>query len=170
MNTLSNERLEEIASGDSIRLITVSEAVAMARELLALRQREAAVPDNVIGHYQGADGKHHPIVTLAAAQAQPVEVQSPLSVEHLTSVLRHAPLAPSDSQGRLNNPDKWIPCSERMPEEGGRYLCYVEEINSLGRSHYQWNCSWNGEEWGGEALSGRVTHWMPLPAAPGKEG
>ena len=67
-------------------------------------------------------------------------------------------------------PDGWIKCSERMPEEGGRYWCYVEEINSLGRSHYQWNCSWNGVEWGGEALSGRVTHWMPLPAAPGKEG
>lgn len=67
-------------------------------------------------------------------------------------------------------PDGWIKCSERMPEEGGRYWCYVEEINSLGRSHYQWNCSWNGDEWGGEALSGRVTHWMPLPAAPGKEG
>lgn len=64
----------------------------------------------------------------------------------------------------------WIPCSERMPEEIGRYWCYVEEQNSLGKSHYQWNCSWNGDEWGGEALSGRVTHWMPLPAAPGKEG
>jgi len=62
--------------------------------------------------------------------------------------------------------DGWIACADRMPEEGGRYWCYVEEINSLGRSHYQWNCSWNGEEWGGEALSGRVTHWMPLPSPP----
>jgi len=60
----------------------------------------------------------------------------------------------------------WIKCSERMPEENGRYWCYVEEQNSLGKSHYQWNCSWNGDEWGGEALSGRVTHWMPLPAPP----
>lgn len=24
-------------------------------------------------------------------------------------------------------PDKWIPVSERLPEEGGRYWCYVEE-------------------------------------------
>ena len=64
----------------------------------------------------------------------------------------------------------WIACADRMPEEGGRYWCYVEEQNSLGKSHYQWNCSWNGDEWGGEALSGRVTHWQPLPAAPGKEG
>ncbi|EBC9695743.1 DUF551 domain-containing protein [Salmonella enterica subsp. enterica serovar Heidelberg] len=66
-------------------------------------------------------------------------------------------------------PDGWIPVSERMPEESGRYWCYVEEQNSLGKSHYQWNCSWNGEVWSDTALSGRVTHWMPLPAAPQQE-
>lgn len=65
-------------------------------------------------------------------------------------------------------PGKWIPVSERMPEEGGRYWCYVEEQNSLGKSHYQWNCSWNGDVWSDKALTGRVTHWMPLPAAPAK--
>ncbi|HCQ8472437.1 TPA: DUF551 domain-containing protein [Klebsiella michiganensis] len=63
-------------------------------------------------------------------------------------------------------PGKWIPVSERLPEEGGRYWCYVEEQNSLGKSHYQWNCSWNGDVWSDNALTGRVTHWMPLPAAP----
>ena len=66
-------------------------------------------------------------------------------------------------------PDGWIPVSERMPEESGRYWCYVEEQNSLGKSHYQWNCSWNGEVWSEKALTGRVTHWMPLPAAPKQE-
>lgn len=66
-------------------------------------------------------------------------------------------------------PDGWIPVSERVPEESGRYWCYVEEQNSLGKSHYQWNCSWNGEVWSDKALSGRVTHWMPLPAAPQQE-
>lgn len=59
-----------------------------------------------------------------------------------------------------------IPVSERVPEEGGRYWCYVEEQNSLGKSHYQWNCSWNGDVWSDNALTGRVTHWMPLPAGP----
>lgn len=64
--------------------------------------------------------------------------------------------------------DGWIRCSERMPEEGGRYWCYVEEINSLGKSHYQWNCSWNGDVFSDPALTGRVTHWMPLPLPPSK--
>lgn len=64
-------------------------------------------------------------------------------------------------------PDTWIPVSERLPEEGGRYWCYVGEQNDLGKSHYQWNCSWNGERWWVESENGGiVTHWMPLPAAP----
>ncbi|QXV72946.1 hypothetical protein [Edwardsiella phage PVN06] len=61
---------------------------------------------------------------------------------------------------------KWIKCSEQMPEEFGRYWCYVEEQNSLGKSNYQWNCSWNGDVWSDKALTGRVTHWMPLPNPP----
>ncbi|HIF3538755.1 TPA: dATP/dGTP pyrophosphohydrolase domain-containing protein [Salmonella enterica] len=63
-------------------------------------------------------------------------------------------------------PGGWISCSERMPDEIGRYWCYVEEQNDLGKSHYQWNCSWNGDKWGGEMMSGKVTHWMPLPEPP----
>ncbi|MEX5203067.1 DUF551 domain-containing protein [Citrobacter freundii] len=148
--------------------------------------------------------------SIAAFGAEP----APVDIEMLTTVLRNAPLAPSDRQGRPRAPvvpeeckeapayvkaltkegayiygfnacraallqagnhteqhldmvdSGWIPVSDRMPEEGGRYWCYVEEQNSLGKSHYQWNCSWNGEVWSDKALSGRVTHWMPLPAAP----
>lgn len=67
-------------------------------------------------------------------------------------------------------PDGWVACSERMPEEGGRYWCYVEEQNDLGKSHYQWNCAWNGNRWWVEHEDGgRVTHWMPLPTAPQQE-
>ena len=63
--------------------------------------------------------------------------------------------------------DRWIPVSEQLPEECGRYWCYVEEQTDLGKSHYQWNCSWNGERWWVEGEDGGiVTHWMPLPAAP----
>ncbi|MCX8303602.1 DUF551 domain-containing protein [Enterobacter pseudoroggenkampii] len=67
-------------------------------------------------------------------------------------------------------PDGWIPVSGRMPEAEGRYWCYVEEQNCLGKSHYQWNCSWNGDRWWVESDNGgRVTHWMELPAAPQQE-
>lgn len=64
---------------------------------------------------------------------------------------------------------KWISVADRLPSEFGRYLCYVEEQNDLGKSHYQWNCSWNGDVFSDSSLTGRVTHWMPLPAAPAQE-
>ncbi|MCQ4169705.1 DUF551 domain-containing protein [Hafnia paralvei] len=63
----------------------------------------------------------------------------------------------------------WISVADRLPSEFGRYLCYVEEQNDLGKSHYQWNCSWNGDVFSDSSLTGRVTHWMPLPAAPAQE-
>ncbi|MEV9402478.1 DUF551 domain-containing protein [Klebsiella pneumoniae] len=80
------------------------------------------------------------------------------------AMLAAAPQSPGSEPATV--PGKWIPVSERVPEEGGRYWCYVEKQNSLGKSHYQWNCSWNGDVWSDKALTGRVTHWMPLPAAP----
>ncbi|MCQ4171717.1 DUF551 domain-containing protein [Hafnia paralvei] len=72
----------------------------------------------------------------------------------------------------VSNPYKlnsWISVADRLPSEFGRYLCYVEEQNDLGKSHYQWNCSWNGDVFSDSSLTGRVTHWMPLPAAPAQE-
>lgn len=79
---------------------------------------------------------------------------------------------PPDEVQRLNATaqpvrDGWVKCIDRLPDEIGRYWCYVEHQDSLGKSHYQWNCSWNGHTWSERDLIGRVTHWMPLPAAPG---
>lgn len=82
-------------------------------------------------------------------------------VEHFAA----APQSPGSEPATV--PGKWIPVSERLPEDSGRYWCYVEEQNDLGKSHYQWNCSWNGDRWWVESEGGGiVTHWMPLPAAP----
>lgn len=81
------------------------------------------------------------------------------------AMLAAAPQSPGSEPATA--PGKWIPVSERMPEDSGRYWCYVEEQNDLGKSHYQWNCSWNGDRWWVESEGGGiVTHWMPLPAAP----
>ncbi|MCY0256215.1 DUF551 domain-containing protein [Klebsiella pneumoniae] len=76
-----------------------------------------------------------------------------------------APQSPGSEPATV--PGTWIPVSERLPEDSGRYWCYVEEQNDLGKSHYQWNCSWNGDRWWVESEGGGiVTHWMQLPAAP----
>lgn len=85
--------------------------------------------------------------------------------QYADAMLAAAPQSPGSEPSTV--PGKWIPVSERMPEDSGRYWCYVEEQNDLGKSHYQWNCSWNGDRWWVESEGGGiVTHWMPLPAAP----
>ncbi len=63
--------------------------------------------------------------------------------------------------------DDWIPVSERLPEETGRYWCYVESVGELGVSHEQVNCSYSerhGFMENGKIMN--VTHWRPLPEAP----
>lgn len=68
-------------------------------------------------------------------------------------------------------PGDWISVEDGLPEEGGRYWCYVEEINDLGISHFQWNCSYHEVEkrFSDRSLNGgKVTHWQPLPAPPNK--
>lgn len=137
---------------------------------------------------------------------------APVDIEMLATVLRNAPLAPSDSQGKprapvvpdemVNNidnpygdedliyeegkiegwnacraatlkagnspvaPDGWIPVSERMPE--GMKTVITSNGFDIGQG---W---WDGECWKSfdchDVVPGKVTHWMPLPAAPQQEG
>lgn len=59
----------------------------------------------------------------------------------------------------------WINARISPPAESGRYWCIVVEQNELGKSHYQWNCSYNSEdnEWGDNK---HVIYWMPLMPYP----
>ncbi|WP_373326128.1 DUF551 domain-containing protein [Cronobacter turicensis] len=182
MSTISNERLEKLSEYDCADRY---EVMSMATELLALRkEREKAEPVAYMigGHYlmHANDPKvdnYSSAVPLYTAPPAPVVPGDWLPYDPQIAEyeqMMEAEQAQADTTAQQfdslvgKSMSGWIPCSERMPEEGGRYLCYVEEINSLGKSHYQWNCSWNGDVWGGEALYGRVTHWQPLPEPPCK--
>ncbi len=101
---------------------------------------------------------------LAAAQDAYGETDGDIASTLRAAMLAADPQLPGSDPATV--PGKWIPVSERLPEDSGRYWCYVEEQNDLGKSHYQWNCSWNGDRWWVESEGGGiVTHWMPLPAA-----
>lgn len=66
---------------------------------------------------------------------------------------------------------KWIPCSERLPEEYGNYLITTHDGNvDIGtidpKNKNVWSaCDSDGFYWLGEVLA-----WMPLPTAFREEG
>lgn len=78
-----------------------------------------------------------------------------------------------DSLPSVHPEQRWIPCSERLPEEDGQYLCYIvnEHDNTL---QYIMCCgfvrrkpslflpgySWYPDD---ETASDNVVAWMPLP-------
>ncbi|EKF8821434.1 DUF551 domain-containing protein [Cronobacter sakazakii] len=64
-------------------------------------------------------------------------------------------------------PDGWIKCSERMPVDGNGVLVWSETGSGYAVEAYldgEWYRTLTDEP------EYNVTHWMPLPAAPGKEG
>ena len=50
---------------------------------------------------------------------------------------------------------KWIPCSERLPDERGEYIV----TNYDGYAYETTWDDWDGRKW----LSDKVAAWMPLP-------
>jgi hypothetical protein len=77
----------------------------------------------------------------------------------------------------------WIPVTERLPDQDGKYLVYQKfpygnEIRTLGFAkdgrkvdkydfHREWKNVWYrySSEWGYITIDG-ITHWMPLPEPP----
>lgn len=67
---------------------------------------------------------------------------------------------------------RWIPCSERLPENGQDVLCWYQYFR-YGNYNRLWQTygigfQYNGN-WGGEVSTGRdtkVLFWMPLPEPP----
>lgn len=57
---------------------------------------------------------------------------------------------------------KWIPVTERLPEESGEYLAYCGEYDGICilycdvlKTKIKWRTKWK-----------EVTHWMPMPPEP----
>lgn len=72
--------------------------------------------------------------------------------------------------GRRDYEPKWIPVTERLPEEwrpvlGLIQFCDEEEPPAQQVLWYLGNGHWR-ETWRGDMIESAVTHWMPLPEAP----
>ncbi|EPB0431581.1 DUF551 domain-containing protein [Klebsiella pneumoniae] len=85
------------------------------------------------------------------------------------AMLTAAPQSPGSEPATV--PGKWIPVSERMPEVGAKVLCFPLEDEPI-------HATFNGQLWLQDVswsesyepidnvITCKVTHWMPLPAAP----
>ena len=72
-----------------------------------------------------------------------------------------------------NDGHKWIPVSERLPEEDGWYqvVAQVKDCEDpwVWYGEYDSCYGWNVKDSFSDRLTCRVTHWMPLPEPPKEE-
>lgn len=78
------------------------------------------------------------------------------------AMLAAAPQSPGSEPATV--PGKWIPVSERMPEDRSQVILWDAEIGEVTSGHYShkthtfYHC--------GDAIENEITHWMAPPAAP----
>ena len=72
-------------------------------------------------------------------------------------------LAKDVAEEALAQIPQWIPCAERMPEEGQTVLVWVHPFK---RGAHAIGIFRGGEWWIFERDQAYVTHWMPLPEGP----
>jgi hypothetical protein len=62
----------------------------------------------------------------------------------------------------------WKNAKTNPPKEGNRYWCLIEEQNDLGKSYFQWNCSYHNIEkrWSDNHEDYNVIYWTELAPIP----
>lgn len=75
----------------------------------------------------------------------------------IDSTLAAAPQSPGSDPATV--PGKWIPVSERMPENDGAYLCWDNRyVTTYAFIFGAWQAN--------QFVAKNITHWMPLPNPP----
>lgn len=76
------------------------------------------------------------------------------------------------SPEELSDRARWIPCDEKLPENGEAVLCWYEyyrygSYNRMFKTHgigFQFNGNWGGEV--AQGKNAKPLFWMPLPDPP----
>lgn len=175
-STITREQLLEIIETDHVQC---GEASALASMALAAMDSE---PVAYISKSDFDAGYPHILArrdfnkacTMAVYAAQPAPVVPELRVDWQenefsagwnacrTAILAAAPQSPGSEPATV--PGKWIPVSERMPEDRISVILWDAEIGEVTSGHYShktqtfYHC--------GDAIENEITHWMPPPCAP----
>ncbi|EOW2397808.1 DUF551 domain-containing protein [Cronobacter sakazakii] len=140
----------DIQSGEAQRLLT-----ERVLSVLALRERAEPVAEVVSKFGDPEAFGERELRILADIQKMP----------YGTKFFASAPPAPVTAG--------WIACSERMPDDGVSVLAYCkcgDNFSGIYTMRAPVIRSKNSRKDDSVVHHERVTHWMPLPAAPGKEG
>lgn len=77
----------------------------------------------------------------------------------MLAAAQHDTPALNSVQSVVTVPGKWIPVSERMPENDGAYLCWDNRyVTTYAFIFGAWQAN--------QFIAKNITHWMPLPAGP----
>ncbi|HBX6085260.1 TPA: DUF551 domain-containing protein [Klebsiella pneumoniae] len=188
-STITREQLLEIIETDHVQC---GEASYLARMALAAMDSEpvAEVLSNRLGNDTSTIDRALPVGTKLYRHAQQPVVPDELNTrtandvmnEHLSwkdygdaevfciawnacraAMLAASPQSPGSYPATV--PGKWIPVSERMPDENAEQqvlACFKGgDISTL----YYFDGRWD-DAYGIVPIRQDVTHWMPLPAAP----
>ncbi|EPY7939246.1 DUF551 domain-containing protein [Klebsiella pneumoniae] len=167
------QELRDVDRGGCGYLFTVNPVTPHADErriiLLYLHAQPApVVPDDVLAALQKVarirldmndfDGDRRGIADcLCDAEEALIEV-----VNRRAAMLAPAPHdtpALNSVQSVVTVPGKWIPVSERMPENDGAYLCWDNRyVTTYAFIFGAWQAN--------QFIAKNITHWMPLPAGP----
>ncbi|HED3540453.1 TPA: DUF551 domain-containing protein [Enterobacter hormaechei subsp. hormaechei] len=186
MSAITKERIEQLANGNNICKVTREERIELARIALASLEAEpVALRDERSGSggiskKPGFNDLPHG-APLYTAHPAPVSVPDERAAFNAWNNDTDCPLAGRDAKtaawlawsrraAMLQGAEPvqgWIPCSERMPDNcdgvfawSGGSFAYAVEAYFDG----SWYRTLTDEE------EHHITHWMPLPAAPQREG
>ncbi len=80
-------------------------------------------------------------------------------IDSTLAAAQHDTPALNSVQSVVTVPGKWIPVSERMPENDGAYLCWDNRyVTTYAFIFGAWQAN--------QFIAKNITHWMPLPAGP----
>ncbi|MFM2679422.1 DUF551 domain-containing protein [Klebsiella pneumoniae] len=157
-STITRERAQQIFLGNGPEPSS-SEERELARMALAAMDSEPVIPDEMTPEQAYEIGDYH---------GDPVDVFARganwMRQHIIDSTLAAAPQLPGSEPATV--PGKWIPVSERIPDNTEPVLC-IEKRADFGTYGQPFVCWHDGGGWVGKTnYRPIVTHWMPLPAAP----